>query len=59
MAPTTPDYLAGHDATQVELLKETIVVVDQDDRVLGYDSKENCTCRACPAHACTQAPPPA
>lgn len=43
MAPTTTDYLAGHDATQVELLKETIVVVDQDDCVLGYDSKENCT----------------
>ena len=39
-------HLAHHDATQVELLKETIVVVDEDDAVLGFDSKERCTAAA-------------
>lgn len=37
-------HLADHDATQVSLMAETIVVVTADDAVVGADSKENCTC---------------
>ena len=37
-------HLADHDATQVSLMAETIVVVSPDDAGVGADSKENCTC---------------
>ena len=52
-------HLADHDATQVSLMAETIVVVTPDDAVVGADSKENCTCasaRRTRRHAWLDAP---
>eukprot|EP00160_Parvularia_atlantis_P018294 Unigene6694_Nuclearia_a/m.20547 Unigene6694_Nuclearia_a/g.20547 ORF Unigene6694_Nuclearia_a/g.20547 Unigene6694_Nuclearia_a/m.20547 type:complete len:250 (+) Unigene6694_Nuclearia_a:48-797(+) len=37
-----PTDLDAHDPVQAALMRETIVVVDADDNVLGHDSKENC-----------------
>jgi len=62
--PTTAAAdLSGYDPVQVALMKETIVVVDENDKVLQQDSKANC--KSCfffcyvlgRSHSCTNRPP--
>jgi isopentenyl-diphosphate delta-isomerase len=36
------DELSGHDPIQVALMAEECILLDQDDRVIGHDSKKAC-----------------
>ncbi|XP_077978658.1 isopentenyl-diphosphate Delta-isomerase 1-like [Glandiceps talaboti] len=36
------DVLQGLDDTQVELMKEECILIDENDKVIGSDSKKNC-----------------
>ena len=36
------DVMRGHDEEQVKLMKEECILVDENDRVLGPDSKKSC-----------------
>ncbi|KJE95091.1 isopentenyl pyrophosphate isomerase [Capsaspora owczarzaki ATCC 30864] len=36
------DHLAGYDAEQVRLMEEVCILVDEDDRAVGPESKKNC-----------------
>lgn len=36
------DEFEGHDAEQIRLMEETLIVVDYDDNVVGDGSKKEC-----------------
>ena len=35
--------LDGYDAIQIELMNEKCILLDEDDNVIGSESKKNCT----------------
>lgn len=40
--PSPDELLAGLDQTQIDLLKEQCILLDEDDRVMGSASKKDC-----------------
>ena len=41
MAQTRPE-LQGYDAEQIEMMAENCILVDENDHIIGKDSKVNC-----------------
>jgi hypothetical protein len=48
------ELLTAFDEDQVKMMEERVILVDENDNVLGHASKKECTCRETQPHVTTR-----